>query len=203
MDLLRNFLINAIFIFKSFIKTLTHKPDYKIIDRQLEYWVDHGKDYVTSNDFWESETTNWDEHIDSYVTTFGPEGIPPPPSVVTKMIIRIKYWYNNQIYKYISYDPNYKWPPEKKKCLRFHIPLSSAYLLDSNDTPIKDLLGKIKRYRGPHCDFYNQNIKISDMFYYDEDTLKTSFPKILLKNILGSSKTVSTSDGYIKDLSVP
>jgi len=203
MGLLQNFLINTIYVFKSFINFLTYRPDYKIIDRQLEYWVEHEKDYVSTNEFWEEESTEWDKHIDSYVTTFGPEGVPPPPSVVSKMIIRIKFWYNNQIYKYISYDREYKWPPEKNTNFHFHVPLTSAYLLDSNDTPIKDLLGKIKRYRGPHCDFYNQNIRIYDMFYYDEDTLKTSFPKILLKNIFGISKTVSTSDGYIKDLSIP
>ena len=203
MDLLRNFLINAIYIFKTIVKSLTHKPDYKVIERQLEYWVDHEKDYTTSDDFWENQSDSWDTNTDSYYTTFGDEGIPPPPDVITKLIIRIKFWYNNQMYKYMSYDHDYTWPPMIPKGVHFNIPLTSAQLLDSDGNPVKDILGKIKRYAGPSGDFYRQKIKISDMFYYDEDTLKSSYPKILLKNIFGLTKTVSTSDGYIKDLAIP
>lgn len=203
MDLLRNFLINTIYIFKTFVKSLTYKPDYKIVDRQMEYWVNHDEDYVTSDDFWENQSETWDNQTTSYCTSFDDDGIPTPPHVVTKLIIRIKYWYDNKIYKYISYDHEYTWPPVIPKGVHFSIPLASAQLLDADGNPVKDILGKIKRYAGPNMDFYRQKIKISDMFYYDEDTLKSSYPKITLKNIFGLTKTVSTSDGYIKDLVIP
>jgi len=89
------------------------------------------------------------------------------------------------------------------KGVHFNIPLQSAQLLDANGEPVKDLLAKIKRYAGPNCDFHGEKIKISDMLYYDEDTLKTLYPKIVVKNIFGLSKTVSTTDGYISDLRIP
>ena len=49
----------------------------------------------------------------------------------------------------------------------------------------------------------NEKIKISDMLYYDLETLENDFPKIKLKNVYGISKTVSTVDGYVTDLRVP
>jgi hypothetical protein len=74
---------------------------------------------------------------------------------------------------------------------------------DSDDKPVKDILNKIRRYSGPRKDFHNEKIKISDMLYYDIETLENDFPKIKLKNVFGISKTVSTVDGYVTDLRVP
>jgi hypothetical protein len=201
MDLLRNFLINAIY----YIKLIFRKPDYKIIEKQLEYWVDHEKDYVTSDEFWEKESDDWYEHTSSYYTRIMEDGgVPPPPEVVTKLLIRVKYWYNNHIYKFLTYDHDYQWPPVYQKGVQFSIPLSSAQLLDVGGTPVKDILGKIKRYAGPRGDFYGgQRIKIGEMFYYDEETLKELYPKIILKNVFGITKTVCTTDGYINDLRIP
>lgn len=200
MDVLRTFLINAIY----YVKMLFRPSDYKVIERQLEYWVDHGKEYVTSDDFWEMQSEGWDAHTDSYYATFDRDGgVPPPPQVVTKLLIRIKYWYNNHMYKYLTHEHAYAWPPPTTKGVHFSVPLSSAQLLDASGTPVKDVLAKIRRYAGPSGDFYGQKIPIHDMFYYDEETLKTSYPKILLKNIFGITKTVSTVDGYISDLQIP
>lgn len=201
MNVLGNFLINAIY----YIKCLFKKPDYKIIEKQIEYWVDHGKDYVTSDPFWEQQSEEWNEHEDTYYVAYMEDGgVPPPPEVVTKVLTRVKYWYNNHVYKFLTYEHDYEWPPVSSKGMHFNIPLTSAQLLDSNGNPVKDILGKIKRYAGPNGDFYGgQKIKISDMFYYDEETLKASYPKIILKNVFGLTKTVSTSDGFIKDLRIP
>jgi hypothetical protein len=175
---------------------LLKKSDYRIISRELEYWVKPNEEYVTSNSFWEELSGEWDDETETYaVTLTEDEEVPEPPDVVTKMLFRVKYWYNNNVYKYLTYDRNYTWPP---KCeLRFTVPLMSAQLLDKDGHPVKDVLGKIRRYRG------SERVKIADMLYYDEDTLKTSFPKIQLKNILGVKKTVSTVDGYITDLQIP
>ena len=200
MDLLRNFLINAIYYFKLLFK----KPDYQVLDSHLEYWVDHGKDYVTKDDFWECQSEDWDGHTESYyVSIDNNEKIPSPPENVTKILIRIKYWYNNHIYKYLTYDHDYTWPPVIPKGVHFNIPLQSAQLINAKGEPVKDVLAKIKRYAGPTCDFHGHKIKIAHMLYYDEDTLKLSYPKIVVKNIFGLTKTVSTTDEYISDLRIP
>jgi len=200
MDLLRNFLINAIYYFKLLFK----KPDYQVLDSNLEYWVDVGKDFVTSDDFWERQSYEWDSHVESHhVSIDTNKKIPPPPECVTKTLVRIKYWYNNHIYKYLTYNHDYTWPPVISKGVQFNIPLQSARLIDVNGEPVKDVIAKIKRYAGPNCDFHGQKIKIADMLYYDEDTLKSSYPKIVIQNIFGLTKTVSTTDGYISDLRIP
>ena len=197
MNFIHKFLINVI----CFIKTLLKKPDYKIISRELEYWVENGKDYVTSNTFWEDQSGEWDDETETYAVELNEnERVPEPPDVVTKLLIRVKYWYNNHVYKYLTYDREYTWPPHTEKGMRFSIPLVSAQLLNKDGHPVKDVLAKVKRYTGPHeC----EKVKISDMLYYDEETLKESLPKILLKNILGVKKMVSTTDGYITDLRIP
>ena len=192
MNFIRKFLIDII----CFIKSLLKKPDYRIISRELEYWVKPNEDYVTSNAFWEELSGEWDDEADTYALTLREdEEVPEPPEVVTKLLFRIKYWYNNHVYKYLTYDRNYTWPPKSE--LRFTVPLMSAQLLDKDGHPVKDVLGKIRRYKG------SEKVKIADMLYYDEETLKTSFPKIQMKNILGVKKTVSTVDGYITDLQIP
>jgi len=74
--------------------------------------------------------------------------------------------------------------------------------MDIDDKPAKDVLGKIKRYAGPRGDFHRENVKISDMLYYDIDTLKTMYPTIKLTNVLGKVKSVSTVHDYVTDLFV-
>ena len=98
---------------------------------------------------------------------------------------------------------DHPWPPPRKSGVVFNIPIVSATLIDSDDKPVKDLLNKIRRYAGPRNDFHNQKVKISDMLYYDIETLENEYPRIKLKNILGMKKIVSTADDYITDLRVP
>ena len=197
MNIIHKFLINIFCIIKGFIK----KPNYKIISRNLEYWLDYDEGHVTNDDFWDEQGGQWDENTETCLVKLRDgEEVPKPPDVVTKVLFRVKYWYNNNVYKYLTYDREYVWPPKHERSMRFHIPLMSAQLLNKDGRPVKDILDKIKRYTGPHgC----EKIKIADMLYYDEDTLKESFPKIQMRNILGVKKVVSTVDGYITDLRIP
>lgn len=196
MNFIHKFLINVI----CFVKGLFRRPDYTIVSRVLEYWVDNNVDFETSDEFWENQSAEWDEITETYYVNLSEnEVIPEPPKAVKKTMFRIKYVYNNQMYKYITYNRNYEWPPNKCDDIRFSIPISTVYLLDKNCKPVRDLYKKIQRYTGgPHK--YCENIKIADMLYYSEDALKNCFPKILIKNIFGVSKIVSTVDGYISDL---
>ena len=87
--------------------------------------------------------------------------------------------------------------------MSFHLPLTSAQLMDVDDKPVKDVLEKIRRYSGPHSDFHGEKIKISDMFYYTEPFLATTYPKIKIKNCFGMVKSVDTATGYLTDLRLP
>jgi hypothetical protein len=87
--------------------------------------------------------------------------------------------------------------------MSFHIPLVGAQLLSSDDKPVKDILEKIRRYAGPHSDFYGEKIFVKDMLFYDEFALKNNLPRIKLKNCLGMMKTVDTMTGFMSDLRLP
>ena len=52
-------------------------------------------------------------------------------------------------------------------------------------------------------DYNNQQIRISDLMYYDMETLENEYPTIKIKSPLGMVKHVSSVDGYITDLSIP
>lgn len=203
--MIRNLLTSVIVWIHQTLKSINAKPDYKIIDVSMEYYLDITKTPYELDDFWESEHEEWDGETEEFYKDLNTINYKNTdiPNNVTKTTVRIKYWYNDIMYKYLTYDMNHKWPPERKSGVVFNIPIVSAQLLDSDDKPVKDLLNKIRRYAGPRCDFYNQHVKINDMLYYDIETLGNEYPKIKIKNALGMIKTVSTVDGYLTDLRVP
>ena len=205
--MLGNLLTTVILWVYDTIQSLFSTPDYRITDTSLEYFLDTSKTPIPEelDDFWYEESDVWDDETESVFKTLNSIEYKNTkiPENVTKTAVRVKYWYNNTIYKYLTYNMDHPWPPPRKSGIVFNIPIVSAVLLDSDDKPIKDILNKIKRYAGPRKDFHNENVKISDMLYYDIDTLKNNFPKIKLTSAIGGTKVVSTVDGYITDLQVP
>jgi len=194
-----------IWVYDSF-KFIVSKPDYKIIHTSMEYFTNEIiPDEDTLDNFWYDEYREWDGYSMSHYKSLN--GIDYKntsiPENVEKTIIRIKYWYKDKVYKYITYDMNHEWPPIKKPGITFNMPMSSVHLLDSHDKPVRDLLNKIKRYAGPRNDFHNQKVLIRDMLYYDEETLKEEYPTIRLKNIIGFVKNIETSSSYITDFRIP
>jgi hypothetical protein len=203
--MLVNLLTNVIIWVYGTLKYITSRPDYKIADTSMEYFLDTTKTPTDLDEFWEEEREEWDGETESYFKTlnFTEYKNTSVPENVTKTLVRIKYWYNDTMYKYLTCNMNHEWPPERTQGIVFNVPIVLAQLLDSDDKPVKDLLNKIKRYAGPRGDFHNEKVKISDMLYYDMETLETEYPKIKLKNALGMTKIVSTIDGYVTDLRVP
>jgi len=218
MKVLHKFLINVIYGIKKVMHFIFAKRDYTIDDIYIEYFVDHSKDFspVTMiNDYhllWLNQSYEIEPNTKSYVIdekdlevanlSIG-DPIPTPPEAVTKILIRISYWYENRMYKFLTYDKDYSWPPKKSSTMSFHIPLTSAQLLDCDDKPVKDVLDKIRRYAGPNSDFYGEKVMIKDMLFYSEDRLKNELPRIKLKNCFGMMKTVDTSTGLMSDLRLP
>ena len=203
--MLVNLLTNVIIWVYGTLKYITSRPDYKIADTSMEYFLDTTKTPTDLDEFWEEEREEWDGETESYFKTlnFTEYKNTSVPENVTKTLVRIKYWYNDTMYKYLTCNMNHEWPPERTQGIVFNVPIVLAQLLDSDDKPVKDLLNKIKRYAGPRGDFHNEKVKISDMLYYDMETLETEYPKIKLKNALGMTKIVSTIDDYVTDLRVP
>ena len=203
MGFIHSFLINVIYFFKTIIKKLTYVDDFTIVTESIEYDVDHTKSKDTDEPFWIKERKVWDSGIDGYYADVDIDDvIDNPPECVKNILIRIKFWYDNKIYKFLTRNKEFKWPPKKKSGVSFHIPLKSALLMDVSGKPVKVVLGKIIRYAGPYNDFYGNDIKIEDMFWYSREVYN-EYPIIKLTNILGIVKSVKVLEGKITDLQIP
>ena len=202
-NLLTNIILWVYGSYRNFLKI----RDYTLGKVYLEYAVDLERKYEIDDDdtLWKQERPYWDEGLDEFyidVTNSAYRGTEVPQNV-TRMIFRATYWYNDERYKYITYNPDFQWPPQKQSGISFTIPIMSAKLVDEDDKPKRDVTRKIRRYAGPFGDFLGSDVKISDLLFYDEDVLKNEYPKLQITNALGMKKTISTLTGTTTDIRSP
>lgn len=196
-------LLSSIFFLYKYIIT---PRDYSIISEELEYKLDHDMDYMIEDDFWMKESKDWEDEIleDYYVNVTGKDFRHTlVPQNVMKTILRVKYYFNGKKYTAISNDTEFRPGENEESAMHFSIPLSSAWIVDHDDKPIRNITEKVKRYSGPRNDFHGQRVPLKDFLFYDEETLKEKFPKIVLTNSLGMKKTLSTLDDFTTNLQIP
>jgi hypothetical protein len=189
-----------------FYKKLTTYPDYHIISKVLEYEIDPDIKYKTEDEFWKHESKDWEDGIlTEYYTDVTDKDIIHTciPQNVKYIILRVKYYFNGKMYTAVSNDINFMPGVNEDTGMHFSIPLSSAWLVDHDDKPIRDITEKVKRYTGPRCDFHTQKVPIDQFLYYERSYLKEYLPKIIIKNSFGMSKTISTLDNFTTDLRIP
>jgi hypothetical protein len=88
---------------------LFSKHDFTIVDRYVEYYVDHTKEYETSDAFWLCEHEQIELSTSTYLARVGMnEIIPSPPDAVNKLIIRVKFWY--RLYMATQKNENHEFP---------------------------------------------------------------------------------------------
>jgi hypothetical protein len=195
--------LSSIFFFYKYLVT---PRDYSIITEELEYAVDHDLDYLIEDDFWMEESKDWkDEILDQYYTDVTGKKFRHTiiPQNVKYTILRVKYYFNGKKYIAISSDINFKPGQGEDTAMHFSIPLSSAQIVDHDDKPMRDITEKVKRYSGPRNDFHSQKVPLEHFLFYDKETLKDKFPKIILLNTLGMKKTLSTLDDFTTNLQIP
>jgi hypothetical protein len=196
-------LLSTIFFF---YKYLTTPRDYSIISEEIEYAVDHDMKYQIEDDFWLEESKDWEDGIldEYYVNATGKKfRHTMVPQNIKWAILRVRYYFNGKRYTAISNDLNFKPGEGEDTAMHFSIPLNSAWIVDQDDKPMRDITEKIKRYSGPRNDFHNQKVSLEHFLYYDRDVLKDRFPKIILSNTLGMKKVLSTLDDFTTDLQIP
>ncbi len=186
------------FIFRK----LTTYPDYYITSEEIEYELERDIKYQVEDKFWEDESKSWDGILDQYhVNVTGKKFRHTSiPQNVKYVILRISYSFNGHIYKAITNDINFKPGEDTDTTMSFNVPLTSAWLVDHDDKPVRDVTEKVKRYIGPRGDFHKQNVSLYHFLYYDIETLEERFPKIIVKNTLGMKKVISTINGFTTDL---
>jgi hypothetical protein len=196
-------LLSTIFFFYKYITT---PRDYSVISEELEYTIDHDMSYMVEDEFWLKESKDWEDGIldEYYVDVTGKQFRHTiVPQNVKNIILRVKYYFNGKRYTAISNDINFKPGQNEDTAMHFSIPLSSAWIVDHDDKPMRDITEKVKRYSGPRNDFHGQKVPLKDFLFYEKDVLKDRFPKIILSNTLGMKKTLSTLDGFTTNLQIP
>jgi len=187
-------------------KQLITPRDYSIISEELEYEIDHDMKYQIEDDFWLEESKDWEDGIlDSYYVNVTDKKFRNTvvPQNVTQTILRVRYYFNGKAYTAISNDLNFKPGKDEDTSMHFSIPLSSAWIVDHDDKPMRNITEKVKRYSGPRNDFHGQKVPLEHFLYYDRETLEDTFPKIVLSNTLGMKKTLSTLGDFTTDLQIP
>ena len=196
-------LLSTIFFFYKYITT---PRDYSVVSEELEYTIDHDMSYMVEDDFWLNESKDWEDGILDvyYVDVTGKQFRHTiVPQNVKNIILRVKYYFNGKRYTAISNDINFKPGQNEDTAMHFSIPLSSAWIVDHDDKPMRDITEKVKRYSGPRNDFHGQKVPLKDFLFYEKDVLKDRFPKIVLSNTLGMKKTLSTLDDFTTNLQIP
>ena len=189
-----------------FYKQIITPRDYSIISEELEYEIDHDMKYQIEDDFWLEESKDWEDGIlDSYYVNVTGKKFRNTvlPQNVTQTILRVRYYFNGKEYTAISNDLNFKPGKDEDTSMHFSIPLSSAWIVDHDDKPMRNITEKVKRYSGPRNDFHGQKVPLEHFLYYDRETLEDTFPKIVLSNTLGMKKTLSTLGDFTTDLQIP
>jgi hypothetical protein len=196
-------LLSSIFFF---YKYLTTPRDYSIISEEIEYAVDHDMKYQIEDEFWLNESKDWEDEVldEYYVNATGKKfRHTMVPQNIKWIILRVRYYFNGKQYTAISNDIDFKPGDNEDQSMHFSVPFSSAWVVDNDDKPVRNITEKVKRYSGPRNDFHGQKVSLEHFLYYDRDVLEKQFPKIILKGTLGLQKIVSTLDGFTTDLQIP
>ena len=112
---------------------------------------------------------------------------------IIDFLFRVKYFYNNKEYLYLTRNINHVFPPVKKG-MSFSLPIKEALILDANNVPIYNVTKHVKMYEGPFGDFHGETILLRD--------IEIEFPKIRLTNIMDTTVEYDITTGEINHQSL-
>lgn len=189
----------------SLYKNIVTPRDYQVISEQLEYKIDYDMKYQIEDTFWENESKDWDGILEEFYVNATGKNFRSTfvPQNVMYIILRVKYYFNGKVYTAISNNINFKPGEVEDTGVQFNIPLSSAWIVDHGDKPVRNITEKVKRYAGPRCDFHGEKVPLEYFLYYENSVLRDRFPRIVLTNSLGMKKNLSTTDDFTTDLRIP
>lgn len=97
---------------------------------------------------------------------------------IIDFLFRVKYFYNNKEYLYLTRNINHVFPPVKKG-MSFSLPIKEALILDANNVPVYNVTSHVKRYAGPNGNFHEETIRLRDIYL--------EYPKLRLTNIMNTT----------------
>ena len=186
---LRNYLIECVIAFISYIKGIFTPADY-----QLRYIRIYGKREKDAKDtsltpLWGDivcgEDICWMHYSVDQVDSLG-KVLENPPSWLTDIQIHTSFWYRGEKKIYIGTDDT--WPP--KECIdrrpKFSLPIKSAKLISLDVT--EDVKSRINKFAGPFGDFYGKPIQANDFFIKWDPKDLAQFDCLEIVDILGFKK---------------
>ena len=120
------FLKNLFITFVQYIRFLFEYRDYHIKKAEIVYV--------------RNEIKLADDITDEYKQFGCKKTVDELSKEVTDFLFRIKYFFNNREYIYLTRNPNHVFPPVKK-AITFSLPVKEAILLDEDDKPVKKSSG--------------------------------------------------------------
>jgi hypothetical protein len=178
---LLNWILGYVHYFLDFLKV----KDYTIQKVTLEYVVYEDGEKGDLTPFWSRQQSEWTLLPDVFKLNVLKEDFLPLPECVKNPILKIVYIFNNREYTYVTRDMEYEWPP-KKSVMRFAVPYKHAVLLDSNDTPVRNITAEFNQYAGPRSDFHGASVPLSDM-------VDKPFTQLRVTNIMNQQSTFHLS----------
>ena len=160
----------------------------------MEYTIDPSIKYTISSDFWSREERYWGKNCTNHYVDITHEDLTssPIPENVKDCIVRVKYYYNDRVYKYLNEGVEYSWPPRDSSQGIF-VPITRAVLMNEKCEPVRDVTEKIRRYAGPRSNFYGETVPIQMMFTFDSETMEKEYPYLVISNAFGQVSAHKTS----------
>ena len=186
---LRNYLIECVIAFVSYLKNIFTPDDY-----QIRYVRIYGKkdndaketplaplwsDLVFDDDIcWMHHSVDREESLDEVLET--------APSWLNDIQIHTSFWYRGEKKIYIGTDAT--WPP--KECInrkpQFSLPIKHAKLISLDVT--ENVTTRINKFAGPFGDFYGNPINAVDFFIKWNPKDLAQFDCLEIVDILGFKK---------------
>jgi hypothetical protein len=170
-----------------FLKKLFTQPNYSVRRIVMSY-DSNGEPWDIESDFWRNEARSWGgdwepEENEVDITQIGIAGVPPAPPSVSNITYRITYMYGGNVYKFVTRDKEYQWPPVKVP--GFNPPLRDAWAELENGAYI-DVTYRLKKFAGPNSDFHGHELTLRDV-------VREDCVKLKLTNIMGQMTETTTS----------
>ena len=151
-----NFLIEYFLTIIQYFNDYFSYKNFVIVSKILDYTVEDPEKVETGNKFWEAQREKWVPSHSMYSV-----GVPhgtnykPVPFGITDCHMRIRYFYNNKVFVFVSDDLEYEWPPKKPSLMKFSMPIKNAVLLNDDDVPVKNITTEVKNFTNHFGKFHN------------------------------------------------
>ena len=193
---IRQYLLGQYISWMSYIKNLFAASDYQIYKIKVIFTVDPAIENDSNwTPLWEADDTRTDPYTDWFYYPIDKidalsEIVYAQPDNIKELKILTSFWFRSEKKTYINVNPStdVAWPPES--CVNhkpsFMIPIKNARLVTLEES--HDVTTTIKKFSGPHGDFYGKPLNPRSFFSSWEPKDIEYYDYLEIIDILGFKK---------------